>query len=272
MTEGAASEPDIPEVDPETEANWRGVLLGTHQGFRRGRSLFRRLPHEPRCKFCAAPFAGPAAPLMRLIDKGPWPLNPKYCGACFRTLTRHGGGAEVPCSLLFADIRGSTALAETMTATRYKSLLDRFYAVAAEVLIDHNAIVDKFVGDEVFAIFIPALTGADHAGRAITAARSLLRALGYGGAAAPWLEVGVGVHSGPAYVGSAGAGSNVELTALGDTVNVAARLAAAAGPGEIIVSVAAAEAAAVPTDGLEHRDLALKGKSAPTPVVILRAA
>jgi len=86
---------------------------------------------------------------------------------------------------------------------------------------------------------------------------------------APWLEVGAGVHSGPAFVGAVGAGSNVELTALGDTVNVAARLAAAAGPGEVVVSVAAAEAAALAMDGLERRSLELKGKSGPTPVVIL---
>ena len=261
---------EIPEADTRIEEYWRSMLLGTHKAFRQGRNFFRHLPHSPRCKFCAAPFAGPAAPFMRMIDKGPWPQNPKYCGGCFKQLTKHGGGAEVPCSLLFADIRGSTAMAETMSPTRFKTLLDRFYHVAADVLVDHDAIVDKFVGDEVVALFIPALAGADHAGRAVGAARSLLKALGYGDGR-PWVEAGAGVHSGQAYVGGVGVNEKYEFTALGDAVNVAARLAAAAGPGEVIVSDAAAAAAGIPTAGLEHRRLELKGKSEPTPVVVLRA-
>ena len=62
----------------------------------------------------------------------------------------------------------------------FRALLDRFYATATEMLIEHEAVVDKFVGDEVIGIFIPALAGGNHAGQAIDASLDLLRATGNG--------------------------------------------------------------------------------------------
>ena len=138
------------------------------------------------------------------------------------------------------------------------------------MLVDHDGIVDKFVGDEVFAIFIPALNGELHAARAIAAARALLGATGHG-TDSPWLPVGAGVHSGIAFVGSVGGGAHTEMTALGDAVNVAARLASAARAGEVLVSVAAADAAELDRAGLERRELALKGKSDTTSALVLGA-
>ena len=111
---------------------------------------------------------------MRLIGKGPWPNNPKYCGSCLKQLMKHHGGAEIDCSLLFADVRGSTPLAETMRPAAFRGLMERFFDIAAEVLVEHDAIVDKFVGDEIIGIFVPALSGDLHAARAIAAARTLL--------------------------------------------------------------------------------------------------
>jgi adenylate cyclase len=205
---------------------------------------------------------------MRMMGKGPFPGNPKYCSACFKQMLEHRAGAEVECSMLFADVRGSTSMAESMTATEFRALMDRFFATAADVLVDHDAIVDKFVGDEVIGLFIPALTGELHALRAIEAGRSLLAATG-SNTPHPWVPVGAGVNTGVAWVGSVGEGSQVEFTALGDPVNVAARLASAAGVGELLVSAAAAASAQLADVGLEHRSLALKGKSEPTDVVVL---
>jgi adenylate cyclase len=86
------------------------------------------------------------------------------------------------------------------------------------------------------------------------------------------VPLGVGVHTGTAYVGAVGAAGNVvDITALGDAVNTAARLASAAATGEIIVSEESAGAADVAVDLLEHRSLDLKGKSGPVPVVVLKA-
>jgi adenylate cyclase len=250
---------------------WRRILIGEASGFRRGRSVLKHLPSGPRCKLCASPFRAPTGPVMRLIGKGPYPKNPKYCSMCFSYMTGHHGGAEVECSLLFADVRGSTPLAENLGPGRFRAQMDRFFDVAGRILVNHDAIVDKFVGDEVIGIFIPALTHGQHAARAVAAARALLLGLGYGTPEGPWLPVGAGVHTGVAYVGAIGSESHVDLTAMGDPVNVAARLASAAGAGEILVTLSAAEAAGLEHGGLERRDLALKGKSESTPVVVLTA-
>jgi adenylate cyclase len=205
---------------------------------------------------------------MRVVGKRRWPKNPKFCSQCFKQLTDHHGGAEIACSLMFADVRGSTSMGEAMRPIEVHEVMDRFFDTAAHVLVEHDAIVDRFVGDQAIGIFVPALAGADHAARAIAAGRALIDATG-NGHAAPWVPIGVGVHTGIAFVGAVGTGSTVDFTALGDTVNIASRLASAAGPGEVLVSVDASRGAEFPTAGLERRDLVLKGRSAATPVVVV---
>jgi adenylate cyclase len=204
---------------------------------------------------------------MRLMGLGPWSGNPKYCRGCFGDLYRKRGGAEIECSLLFADVRGSTALAESMRPIEFRQLLDRFYEAAFRVLVAHDAFVDKFVGDEVIGIFVPALTETLHAREAVTAALDLLEETGHRDGD-PWLPVGIGVNTGVAYVGAVGTGEHVEFTALGDEVNVTARLATVAGPGEILVTDRAAAAAGL-SDPLERRSLRLKGKREDTGVAVL---
>jgi adenylate cyclase len=220
---------------------------------------------------CAAPFGGLAGRLMRWRGRAPWPNNPNYCGACFQLLDRYHGGAEMESSFLFADIRGSTTIAEGITPTAFRTFLDRFYDVAARVLIAHDGIVDKFVGDEVVGIFIPALAHDEHPARAIAAARALLDATGHGDPAGPWLPLGVGVATGTAFIGSVGETHTAAMTALGDIVNVTARLASAAGPGEILVNDRAAERAGLATGSLELRRLELKGKTQSTAVYVVHA-
>lgn len=250
---------------------WRRVLAGTQWQMRLGRRLYSHIPRAPRCKLCAAPFHGFGRPLMRLMGRGPWPKNPKFCSSCFKQLTEHHGGAEIDCSLMFADVRGSTSMAEGMRPSEVYEVMDRFFDTAARALVEHDAIVDRFVGDQAIGIFVPALAGAHHAARAIQAAQAVITGTGHGDGA-PWIPVGAGVHTGIAFVGSVGSESHVDFTALGDTVNIAARLASAAGRGEILVTPEAALAADLDVTSLERRDLALKGKSAPTPVFVLTAA
>ncbi len=251
-----------------SDPQWRAILEGTDPGFVAGRGFFRRLPSSPRCKLCAAPFAGPSAPFMRMIDRGPWAKNPSICGLCFKQLEKDRGGAEIELSLLFADVRGSTGLAERMGPAAFRRLLDRFYHEATEILVAHDAVVDKFVGDEVVALFIPALAGAAHAQGAVDAGHDLLRATGHGTAGGPWIPIGVGIHTGPAYVGTVG-DTVTDFTALGDSVNVAARLASAAGTGELLVSAVSAEAAGL-HDAAETRHLTLRGRTEPMDVRVLR--
>jgi adenylate cyclase len=253
---------------PRDSEVWRRLLLGTDPSVIRLRRRHRRIPSPPRCKMCAAPFGPPGGWVLRYFGHARWAKNPKYCEGCFRALQANHGGAEIDCSMLFADVRGSTSLAERMRPAEFRALMGRFYDEAFAALIDFNAIVDKFVGDEVIGIFIPAYTGREHARHAMDAAHRLLEVTGHGHDAGPWIPIGIGVNSGVAFVGSVGQGPDTELTALGDAVNVTARLAAAAGPGEILVTAAAA-AAAGGIASREHRSLQLRGKSDATDVVVV---
>jgi adenylate cyclase len=205
---------------------------------------------------------------MRFTGHARWPKNPKYCAGCFRMLSQNHGGAEVDCSLLFADVRGSTALAESMSPRDFNRLMGRFHDTATDVLVDHDAIVDKFVGDAIIAIFVPSMASALHAARAVSAARALLLATGVGSSEGPWIPVGIGVNTGVAYVGSIGDSADTDMTAMGDVVNVTARLSSVADAGEILVTTDTAAAAGLPGE-LPRRSLHLKGKSAPTDVVVV---
>jgi len=146
--------------------------------------------------------------------------------------------------------------------------MDRFYDTAVHVLIGHDAIVDKFVGDEIIGIFIPGLAGERHAAAAIAAARSLMEATG-NTTSSPWVPIGAGVNTGVAFVGTIGDAPHIELTALGDPVNVADRLASAARAGEVLVADSAAIAAGLVEGSFERRNLDLKGKSEPVSVLVL---
>jgi adenylate cyclase len=137
------------------------------------------------------------------------------------------------------------------------------------VVVAHDGGIDKFVGDEVVAMFFPLLTGERHAARAIEAARELLLATGHASLDGPWARLGAGVHTGAAWVGAVGEGARTEITAVGDAVNITARLASAALAGEILISVAAASAAGLDRS-LERRSLELKGKEGVTEVVSLK--
>jgi adenylate cyclase len=174
--------------------------------------------------------------------------------------------------MLFADIRGSTSLGESMSASEFAALLDSFYVAAVDVLVREDAIVDKFVGDEVVALFVPAFAKGGHASHAIRAAYEVLKETGHARGDGPWVPVGAGVHTGMAYVGSVGSeGQVTDITALGDNVNVTARLASAAKQGEVLITKAAAAAAGFDAEGLELRTLELKGKSEPVEVFVLTA-
>jgi adenylate cyclase len=198
---------------------------------------------------------------MRFIGFGPSPLNRRICSGCIHALEKRPGGAEVELSIMFADVRGSTSLAERMSAAEFSELIARFYGLAAKAVDARNGIVDKFVGDQVVALFVPGFAGDDHAEDAIAAARQLLVETGHADDE-PWIPVGAGIHTGVAFVGAIGEGDALDFTALGDAVNTAARLAASASAGEILVSSAAAAAANLPTEGLEAQALTLRGREA----------
>lgn len=178
------------------------------------------------------------------------------------------GGADVDIAVLFADVRGSTNLGERLGDVAFAALMNQFYRVATEVLLSFEATIDKLVGDEVMALFIPGFSGLQYRRLALRAAEHLVQAMGYGEPGGPWLPLGVGVHGGLAFVGSFGSSGVTDFTALGDTVNIAARLRAEAAAGEIVVSEALYHAAG--GDAAERRTLLVRGKTEPLEVRIMR--
>jgi adenylate cyclase len=263
-------------ASPEEE--WHDFLNGTHPHLQH-RSPLRFIPSSPRCKLCSAPFGAPGGAILRRYGFSPWEKNPKLCGRCFKGFETHAkmcpasqdrevAGAEVEVSMLFADIRGSSKLARQMPVWDFTRLMNRFYKVSREVLIDADAIIEKFVGDEVVGLFLPFLAGQEHARRAVEAAEELLRATGHGSADGPWVPLGAGVHTGTAFVGMVGSEGASDFTALGDRVNIAAHLASQAAIGEILVTTEAVSAALMPDEGLERRHVSLKGH--PVDAVVLQ--
>jgi adenylate cyclase len=169
------------------------------------------------------------------------------------------GGAEVPMSMLFIDIRGSTALSEKLTPTEFSQVINRFYAAATRVIIEQDGLVEKLAGDEVAAFWGAGFAGPDYVQRTINVAQSLLRVMELKN-----IPVGIGVHSGVAYFGAMGTAEGLtDISAKGEEVNMTARLASKAGVGEIIVSEQALNAAGIDGTGLETRSLELKGFSEP---------
>ncbi len=159
-----------------------------------------------------------------------------------------------------------------MSATEFSQLMNRFYAAATGVLIKTDALIDKLVGDEVIGVYFPAFAGSEPARLAVQAAQELLRVTGHGDPGGPWLPVGVGVHTGITFFGtvSGADGTFSDFTALGDNVNITARLASQAGPGEALISDATCSAAGLDLGHLELRQLELKGKSEPVSVRVMR--
>ena len=239
--------------------------------FGRYRQLFALLPSDPRCTGCHAPFEGAGGAFVRTVfNKKRSQMNPLMCNQCEEAAKRLMAGVETEMSMLFADIRGSTPLAESMSTTEFKQLIDRFYTESTYVLAHSLAQIDKLAGDEVSGFYLPAYTGKDFAKVAVKAAQDLLRVTGHADPEGPWAPVGVGINTGEAYFGTVGTHELVELTALGDEVNVAARLASQAAAGEVVLSESTVRSAGLDTAGLERRTLALKGKSEPMDVWVMR--
>lgn len=258
-------------TEPTPEEQWYQILTEGEPINRHLYHLYGLLPSEPRCKLCAAPFKSWGGFIMHLIGRDQSKYNPRFCQPC--DIFDHPGGAEVPLSMLFADVRGSTRLAEQMSALDFSRLMNRFYTVATHVLIQTDALVDRLMGDEAIGLYVPGFTGPGHPRKAVEAAQDLLRLTGHRDPKGPWLPVGVGVHTGPAFVGVVGGeDSPMDFTALGDNVNIAARLASEAGTGEILISDAAYDAAGLNLEDLARRQMELKGKSEPIGVRVLRIA
>jgi adenylate cyclase len=227
------------------------------------RPLVRSMPSDPRCLICYYPFEGIGGRLARsLLDIRPSKLNPKLCNVCEIAADEFQGGTELNISMLFADVRGSTALAEKMSPTEFSRLIDRFYKATTREIFEANGMVEKIIGDEVTGFFVSGFAGENHPLVAMETAQAILKATGHDDLRGPWAPVGVGVHTGVVFVGAVSTENGAsDITILGDAVNTAARLASLAKTGEVIASDDAIRSAGLSTAGLESRRLQLRGRT-----------
>jgi len=223
------------------------------------RPLVKLLPKSPRCDICYYPFRGVGGYLSRkLLGVRASNLNPHLCNLCERFAMVYHGGVEIEMAVVFVDVRNSTPMAEKMSAEEFSKQINRFYRAVTESFYHNSGLVEKLVG----GFFVPGFAGSGFVSKAVKTGRQALKALGYGTPSGPWIDAGVGIHTGIAYAGSVTTTSGVtDISILGDTVNTAARLTSQAQQGEIVLSEATRIGAKLPTKKLEQRKLVLKGKS-----------
>ncbi|MCS6857331.1 MAG: HAMP domain-containing protein [Sandaracinaceae bacterium] len=177
------------------------------------------------------------------------------------------GGIRKEITVLFADVVGFTPIAERLKPEDTVALLNELFTLLTEIVFRHKGIVDKFIGDSVMAIFGAPHFQPDHPQRAVECAEDMLRFLDVGNAR--WeksfgvrIELALGIASGECVIGNIGSEQRMEYTAIGDTVNTAARLEAIARPNQILL----AESTAHKIEGFELIDRGLReipGKQAP---------
>ena len=178
------------------------------------------------------------------------------------------GGVNQKITVLFADIRGFTGMSEKANPEKIVGLLNLYFSAMSEIIFAHGGTLDKYIGDGLMALFgAPNATPEDAANAVKTAAamqnRMLslneeLEAKGFG-----QIAIGIGLHTGEAIIGYIGSNQRSEYTAIGDTVNLAARLESNAQGGQILISDATAHASENLFPLVAHEPLAVKNRLQP---------
>ena len=163
-------------------------------------------------------------------------------------------------SVLHADVRGYTTMAEELPPDKVVSLLLRYHGAAAKAIKGAGGTIDRFAGDAILALWNAPVEQNDHVRRAVAGALAMRDAAVGAGSD---LGYGVGVHTGEAMVGNLGSDEYQNFTAIGDTVNVAARLQTQARAGEVICSAAVLAAAGAGVTATPLGALELKGRRTP---------
>ena len=239
--------------------DWHRVLVDGYEPLRRAQRVFRHLPSDPRCKLCQNPFAGLGGKLVGLMGRKPSRKNPNLCQYCFDHLPP--GGIEIDVGVVFADVRSSTALGAHSTPTEFAGRLNLFYSTATDVLVRHDAIIDKLIGDEVMALFLQGLAGPDYRRKAVTAALDLAAHI-----TDP--PIGVAVNAGIAFVGNVGSGTVLDFTALGDAVNVGSRLQSHASPGQVVLAADLYRLVEGQHPGARWETITVRGRDVPVVAVL----
>jgi len=221
------------------------------------------------------PIRGPLAIPFRVLGITRSKMNPNICTICERSFRyvkkqRH---ISATASILFADIRGYTHMSERLDPVMLSDLVSVFHDQCAQAIWDHDGIVNKQMGDGLMAIFNFPIKSERHAAAAVAAARDIQRrcAERFTFADLPAgmaLGIGIGVHTGQVEIGEFSTFRS-DFTAIGGTVNVTARLQAAAAAGEILVTEEVAAQVPDIAAGAATRQLDLKGIAQPVLVHVL---
>ena len=176
------------------------------------------------------------------------------------------GGERRPMTILFADIRNFTPMAEQMDPDAIAALLTDYFTEMVDVIFEHGGTLDKFIGDALMALWGAPIAHPDDAQRAYQAAVAMQQTVEglnqrWQAAGRPTIAVGIGINHGEVFVGNIGSHRRLEYTVIGDAVNVAQRLSAEAGPGDILVSEDFRRAVAAPVDAEHLPGTGLKGKT-----------
>jgi adenylate cyclase len=268
----------------QQDGTTKGVAISGHPGPQCSHSGgnqegFLMLAGRSRiCKGCwqqlrfPVPLRGVAALPFRAFGIRPSRMNPNTCTICEMMFTKvmRARKVRVDVSVLFADLRGYTALSQSLPDDQIAAVLDLFYDGCAAAIWEYDGLLNKTVGDAIMAIFNFPIRQPDHAARAVEAAREIHRRCrsqhsmpvgpvdGNGGA----LEIGIGIDSGMVSFGEFGR-SHRDLTAIGTVVNTAARAQTAAQAGQILVTRAVRDRSGPPLAGAKGRLYALKGITEP---------
>lgn len=253
------------EQQQGNEELWKTIFGVGHPDLLKQQWLHQKLPQKPRCRLCLAPFKGIGGWFMRRKGKAPNSRNPNYCNACDSFLETFPGGAEVDMSVLYVDIRQSTEYSQSHKTADVSQRINHFLSEATRIITDNDGFIMAFYGDCVVAAWPPGFSGNDHAQKVFKTAQQLVKDKNMVDSAGDPIPIGVGIHTGPVYIGTVTAlqGSFRDISIFGNSVNLAARLASQASAMQALSTQENIVATGQKPDSYENDSVELKGFSEP---------
>ena len=231
-------------------------------------SLHSKLPAKPRCRLCLAPFKGLGGWFMRLKGKKPNSRNPNFCNDCDKLLEAFPGGADVEMSMLYVDIRHSTEYTQNHKTADVSRRINTFLSEATNTITENDGFIMAFYGDCVVAAWPPGFSGQDHALKVFRTAQQLVTSKNMVDSEGEAIPVGVGVHTGPVYIGTVTAlqGSFRDVSIFGNNVNLTSRLASHATAMQALGTREIITAAGKKPESFKTETVELKGFAEPVEV------
>jgi len=256
------------QLQQGNEELWKMLFAVGDPKLQKMQRLNTRLPAKPRCRLCMAPFKGLGGWIMRLKGKGRNSRNPNFCNACDKFLEAYPGGAEIDLSLLYVDIRNSTEYTQNHETSSVGQRINLFLDEVVQAITDNDGFVMAFYGDCIVAAWPPGFSGKEHAQKAFRTAEQLVKNRHLIDAEGESILVGVGVHTGPVFIGTVSAlkGTIRDVSIFGSNVNLTARMASKAKARQVLSSREHIIAAGRLPDTYKSERIELKGFAEPVEI------